>query len=90
MEKPETLDFYGILTKEGEAKEIRCLAGIEEFDIAEIAVGDSCGSYYEPDKNQTALKNECWRGAVTRCENDNNTRYAIINIANYRKMPRKR
>lgn len=74
------IEFYSILTKKGKEKEMACLAGNQEFDIWEIAVGDSNGSYYEPDEAQTSLKNECWRGSVIRCENEDNTRYAIAEI----------
>lgn len=74
------LEFYSILTEKGKEKEMACLAGEQKFDIWEIAVGDSNGSYYEPDAAQTSLKNECWRGSVIRCENEDNTRYAIAEI----------
>ena len=73
-------EFYPILTKAGKEKEMACLDGQTEFDIWEIAVGDGNGSLYEPDENQTSLKNECWRGLVAKCENEDDTRYAIVHI----------
>lgn len=73
-------EYYPILTKAGKAKEMACLAGETEYDIREIAVGDGNGSLYEPEETQTALKNECWRGLVDKCENEGETRYAIVHI----------
>ena len=73
-------EFYPILTKTGKEKEMACLDGQTEFDIWEIAVGDGNGALYEPDENQTSLKNECWRGLVAKCENEDDTRYAIVHI----------
>ena len=73
-------EFYPILTKAGKEKEMACLDGQTEFDIWEIAVGDGNGALYEPDENQTSLKNECWRGLVAKCENEDDTRYAIVHI----------
>lgn len=73
-------EFYSILTEKGKEKEMKCLNGECAYDIWEIAVGDGNGSYYEPETTQIALKNECWRGLVARCENEDETRYAIAHI----------
>lgn len=73
-------EFYSILTIKGKEKEMKCLNGECAYDIWEIAVGDGNGSHYEPEVNQTALKNECWRGLVACCENEDETRYAIAHI----------
>ena len=73
-------EFYSILTKLGKIKEMKCLNGEGPYDIWEIAVGDGNGSHYEPEENQTALKNECWRGPVAACENEDETRYAVAHI----------
>lgn len=76
-------EFYAIVTNKGKEKEMECLDGNSAFDIWEIGIGDGNGSSYEPKETQTALKNEKWRGRITRCENEDGsigTRYAVINI----------
>ena len=47
--------FYTIVTTYGIQKLTECLNTGNEFDAIKIAVGDSNGEYYEPDKNQTEL-----------------------------------
>lgn len=60
--------FYSLITDYCINKQINCLQGNSEFHIAEIAVGDSNGNYYEPQTTQSALINEVWRGNVEKCE----------------------
>lgn len=62
----DTPEFYAILTEAGRALQFECLDSEKTFVMTEIAVGDGNGSYYEPDKTQTNLKNENYRHAVTR------------------------
>lgn len=83
-------EYYTLVTDYGRKKELDCISNNTSFDIQEIAVGDGNGSNYEPEKSQTALKNECWRGVVTRCENETSkdengniiegARYAVVDI----------
>lgn len=79
------MEYYPILTAAGEAKEIECLLGETAFDIQEIAVGDGNGSLYEPEKSQTALKNECWRGLIDTVQTETNqdgskTLFAVVHV----------
>lgn len=76
----ETQEFIPVLTTAGQQKEMDCLAGLTEFDMWYLAVGDGNGLYYEPEKTQTSLKNECYRTEVEKCENDGNTRYVVARI----------
>ena len=73
-------EYYGILTEAGETKQMECLAGTTAFDIWEAAVGDGNGSFYEPEKTQTALKNQCWRGLVDSVENVGNQRRVVFHL----------
>ena len=78
-----TPEFYAILTESGEQLQFDCLSNTDtEFVMAEIAVGDGNGSYYEPERNQTKLKNECYRHAITRSmtDKDNRVKSVILDI----------
>ena len=59
-----TQEFFSIVTQKGLEKQLRCLDDLSDFDISYIAVGDSNGYAYTPQENQTALKNEKWRGEI--------------------------
>lgn len=78
-------EYYPIVTNYGKQKEIDCLAGKSDFDIEEIAIGDGNGSLYEPDADQTALKNEVWRGKIDKIDTETNadgskTLFAVVHI----------
>ncbi|MCD8024760.1 MAG: phage tail protein, partial [Candidatus Gastranaerophilales bacterium] len=55
-------EYYAILTNDGMNEILESISGAREFDAATVAVGDSNGSYYEPTKDQTALKNLKYEG----------------------------
>jgi hypothetical protein len=57
--------FYSILTLLGEDEYADAQAENSAVQLTHMALGDSNGSYYEPDKNQTALVNEVYRGAIS-------------------------
>lgn len=59
-------EFYAILTEAGRALQFECMNSDKQFVMSEMAVGDGNGSYYEPEKTQADLKNECYRHAITR------------------------
>lgn len=59
-------EFYAILTEAGRALQFECMNSNKQFIMSEMAVGDGNGSYYEPEKTQLNLKNECYRHAITR------------------------
>ena len=50
-------EFYTVVTETGLEQLQDCIAGDKNFEPAYIAVGDSNGSYYEPEKTQSSLKN---------------------------------
>ena len=56
--------FYTILTAIGKAKIANSAALGEKVELTHLALGDGDGSYYNPTEDQTALKNEVWRGAI--------------------------
>ncbi len=58
-------EFYSLITNIGIQKVNEALAAGTKIDLTFIAVGDSNGSYYEPDINQAGLVNECWRGEIS-------------------------
>lgn len=57
-------EYYSILTNKGEKALFESIAGENGFNPFYIAVGDSLGSYYEPEETQTALKNEKYRAEI--------------------------
>ena len=76
-------EFYGILTNAGELLQFDCLdIPNKTFEMFEMAVGDGNGSYYEPEKTQTKLKNECYRHAITRrmTDEENRVKSVILDI----------
>ena len=60
-----TKEFYSIITDIGLKKIQESLENGTKLDLQYIAVGDSNGSYYEPDPTQTRLKNERYRTKIT-------------------------
>lgn len=60
---------YGtIITTEGSSIIADCILNGEKLLIAEAAAGDGNGAYYVPTVDQTALKNEKWRGDIASAE----------------------
>lgn len=58
-------NYYVILTKQGKELLANALANESILDFTQMAVGDGGGSSYEPDENQTALRNETYRSAIS-------------------------
>lgn len=56
--------FGTIITNEGAALIAECILCGDVLPITTAAAGDGGGTYYEPSADQTALKNECWRGEI--------------------------
>lgn len=56
--------YYTILTQIGQAKIANALAYGRKISFTHFALGDGGGASYDPDENQTALKNEVYRAAV--------------------------
>lgn len=83
MTETTTPEFYGILTDAGEKLQFDCLNNPDTtFEMLEMAVGDGNGSYYEPEKSQSKLKNECYRHAITRrmTDEENRVKSVILDI----------
>ena len=71
--------FYTILTAIGKAKIANSAALGEKVELTHLALGDGDGSYYNPTEDQTALKNEVWRGAIGTVDVDGeNPNWIII------------
>ena len=62
--------FYTILTAVGKAKLANALALGRKVELTHLALGDGGGSYYNPTEDQTALRNEVWRGNISSVEVD--------------------
>lgn len=73
-------EYFSIVTTQGLAKQIRCIADQTNFDIAEIAVGDMNNSDVTLSENMTSLVHEMWRGAITSNGIENGKLYACVNI----------
>lgn len=56
--------FGTIITNKGAALIADCILRGEVLPITTAAAGDGGGAYYEPSADQTALRNECWRGEI--------------------------
>lgn len=60
---------YGtIITSAGAALFAESILSGTALTISEAAVGDGNGAYYQPTVDQTALKNEKWRGDIAAAE----------------------
>jgi len=59
-------DYYSLVTNAGLIKEAKAgqIGGVP-INLTEIAIGDSLGSYYEPDPSATSLLNELYRTNLT-------------------------
>ena len=57
--------FYSIITNKGLELINHDLSIGKKLNLEHIAVGDSNGSYYEPDANQTELVNEKYRAKIS-------------------------
>ena len=65
-------EFYTVVTQKGIEELQNCLNANQTFNAVFIGIGDSNGSYYEPEENQSALKNEVYRGQIyARGKRDN-------------------
>lgn len=71
-------NYYTILTDIGLAKFTNAHITQDKVNLAEIAVGDSSGSYYNPISSQTALNREVWRGPISLVEIDPNNPNWIV------------
>ena len=73
-------EFYSLVTDIGAIKQLESVRDGVPFDVYEIALGDSNGSYYTPQTDQTALRNEVWRGLIEKCEWVDNKFYCVTTV----------
>lgn len=59
------MEFYSIITNKGLDLITKALSNGTKLNLEYIAVGDSNGAYYEPNKNQTSLVNERYRAKIS-------------------------
>lgn len=59
------MEFYSIITNKGLDLITKALSNGTKLNLEYIAVGDSNGAYYEPNKNQTSLVNEKYRAKIS-------------------------
>lgn len=71
-------NFYTILTQYGKSALAEALAAQKKLEIPFIAVGDSAGEYYDPNENQTNLRNERWRGDLNDLRTDDDSQDCVI------------
>jgi phage-related tail fiber protein len=73
-------DYFSLVTNQGLIKEAASNEpGGTAIDLTEMAVGDSNGTYYDPDGSETALVNEVHRVNLTHVVVDeNNTNQLIV------------
>ncbi len=57
--------FYTILTKIGKAKIANAAALGNQIDLVKFQIGDGNGGYYNPNEDQTQLKNKVWEGNIS-------------------------
>ncbi|MDQ0176701.1 phage tail-collar fiber domain-containing protein [Bacillus chungangensis] len=63
-------NYYTILTNVGKAKIANAQVFGEKVVMTHLAVGDGNGMHYNPIENQTALRNEVWRGHIGSIDTD--------------------
>lgn len=74
-----TATYYSIITDIGLAKHANASANSVNLDLTELAVGDSDGTYYNPDGTQVELQNELYRTDLTHVVlDDSNPNQLII------------
>lgn len=70
--------YYSIITNNGLISHANASANEVNLDLAEMAVGDSNGVYYDPDGTETALQNELYRVDLTHVVIDENNPNQLI------------
>ncbi|MCI1959195.1 MAG: phage tail protein [Clostridia bacterium] len=62
--------YYAVITEQGNAKIANAILMGTKVNITEFAVGTGDGAYYAPTGQETALKDEKWRGNIQDYETD--------------------
>ena len=63
--------FYSLLTKAGQAQIANAVTMNKKVDFVTMKVGDGGGAYYDPDEDQTDLRNIVWEGTISEVSIDN-------------------
>ncbi|NDO45478.1 phage tail protein [Clostridium sp. MD294] len=63
-----TRKYFAILTDVGQSKIAEAVAGGQKLNITTFLVGDGNGEYYVPTSDMTAIKNEVWRGTISKAD----------------------
>lgn len=73
-----TAPYYSLITNAGLVKHADAANNAVNLDLAELAVGDSNGTFYDPDGTETALQNELHRTTLTHVVIDENNPNQLI------------
>lgn len=60
--------YFTVVTDKGQSKIAQAVAGGQKLNITTFVVGDANGQYYTPTSDMTAIKNEVWRGTISKME----------------------
>lgn len=63
-----TRKYFAIMTDVGQSKIAQAVAGGQKLNITTFLVGDGNGEYYVPTSDMTAIKNEVWRGTISKAD----------------------
>ena len=63
-----TRKYFAILTDVGQSKIAEAVAGGQKLNITTFLAGDGNGEYYIPTSDMTTIKNEVWRGSISKTE----------------------
>ncbi len=72
--------YFSILTNIGIAQITNAITLDKKVNITHIAVGDGGGSFYTPQADMTALKNQCWKGVITKTEKVGDNVIAVAGV----------
>ena len=74
-----TQNYYSLVTNKGLIKQAQAgQIGGTPIQLSELAVGDSSGSYYEPQSDATSLVNEVYRADLTSAVLDTKNPHQLI------------
>ncbi len=63
-----TKKYFAIITDVGQSKIAEAMAGGQKLNVTTFLVGDGNGEYYVPTSDMTAIKNEVWRGTISKAD----------------------
>ena len=60
--------YFTIITDKGQIKIANAMVYGQKLNISTVVVGDGNGTYYVPTSDMTSIKNEVWRGTISKTE----------------------